>query len=129
MHKTLFGKSSVTYWNVYYCDTIRYGLWNINMYIAHCDLLKCLLPWNWSCKYSIISKNDWSFDYTLQFLTIYILFFTIKIHIAILNVFYLHIELLQSIAIYSNTSYNMALTHIVSPLGIELLYQNWNSSS
>ena len=79
------------YCNIYYCNTIQYGLKEISIYCNVC----CHNVINTQ---SLHHKNDWTsknLDYSLQFLMVlysytgcsYILYFTAKTHIPIWNVF------------------------------------------
>ena len=116
------------YCNIYYCNTIQYGLKEILIY---CTLQYIVIYCNVCClnvinTQSLHHKNDWTskkLDYTLQFLIVIqgvysflycqnpyshmkCLFTKIQSNIAIW----------QYIAIHSNAIRNTALIRIVSPL-------------
>ena len=119
------------YCNIYYCNTIQYGLREISLYCT----LQCIGIYCNVCSLNVVNaqllhhKNDWTsrnLDHTLEVFTFYTVIQVVYSSLYCQNP-YSHIKCLftriqsnitiwQYIAICSNTICNMALNRIVSPL-------------
>ena len=132
------------YCNIYYCNTIQYGLKEISIYctlqyITHCNILWYIVIYCNFCCLNVINtqsshhKNDLTsknLDYTLQFLML--LYSYTRVIQGVYSLLYYqnpyahmkclftkiqsNIAIWQYIAIHSNTICSTALTCIVSPL-------------
>ena len=125
------------YCNIYYCNTIQYGLKEISIY---CTLQYIVIYCNVCClnivnTQSLHHKNDRTsknLDYTLQFLMLLYghtgcIFFTLLSkpifpYEMSFSKILSNIAIWQYIAIHSNTICNTALTCIVSPLVITAVF-------